>query len=214
MVHVILIFLLFALIHSITASKKFKLRCRDFFGATFMRAFYRALYTMVSCITAGVAFSFIRRVPDQQLWIAPAWLRWTMHLIQGAALAFGSLSFEYLDTGEFMGFRQVLRYFMRREEAGNIEGLTQKELVITGVYGIVRHPLYLAGIIIVTFNPHVTVNSLAVSVLADLYFLFGVSIEERRMLTIFGDQYREYQGRVPRLLPDFFRWKVRKHGIL
>jgi protein-S-isoprenylcysteine O-methyltransferase Ste14 len=155
----------------------------------------------VSFITGAIAIYLIWQVPDRALWEGPLWFRWILHLIQLAGLAFGALAFEYLDTGEFMGFKQVWRYLTRREVAGNIEGLTQKELVTTGVYGIVRHPMYLAGIIIFTFNPNITVNGITITVLADLYFLFGMFIEERRFLRIFGDQYREYMRRVPRLIP-------------
>lgn len=201
MIHVIIIFLLFAFIHSITVSKKMKKVCSDFFGETFMRVYYRSLYNAVSCITAGTAFYLIHQVPDRQLWTAPAWLLWIMHAIQLAGVAFGSLAFRHFDTGEFLGLRQITRYWKRGEVEGNIEGLTQNELVTTGAYGIVRHPLYLAGIIIFTFNPNVTRNSLTISVLADLYFLFGAFIEERRFIRIFGDRYLEYRKRVPRLIP-------------
>jgi protein-S-isoprenylcysteine O-methyltransferase Ste14 len=124
-----------------------------------------------------------------------------MHAIQIAGVVFGVQAFQYLDKWEFMGFRQVLRYLARNEVAGSPEGLTQKELVTTGVYGIVRHPLYVAGIIIFTFSPHITVNGLTITVLADLYFLFGMFIEERRFVRIFGEQYREYMKRVPRMVP-------------
>ena len=201
MMHVILIFLIFVLIHSVAISKRFKHGCRRLLGDTFMQVYYRALYNIISFGTAGIALYLIHRVPDQQLWFAPVWLQWPMHIIQLAGVVFGSLSFEHLDTGEVMGGKQVWRYLTRGERVGNIEGLTQKELVTTGVYGIVRHPMYLAGIIIFTFNPRVTVNSLVITVLADFYFLFGALIEERRFLAIFGDPYKEYMGRVPRLFP-------------
>ncbi|HUI44413.1 MAG TPA: isoprenylcysteine carboxylmethyltransferase family protein [Nitrospirota bacterium] len=206
MISIVLIFLTFAVIHSMTVTQKFKDACRNIFGDTFMRVFYRALYNTVSFITAFIAFFLIHRLPDQELWAAPLWLRWIMYGIQIAGLTFGSLAFEYLDTWEFMGFKQIWRYASRHEVGGNIEGQTQKELVTGGVYGIVRHPLYFAGLVIFTFNPHVTFNTLTVTVLADLYFLFGMFIEERRFLEIFGDQYREYMKRVPRFIP---RWKRR-----
>jgi protein-S-isoprenylcysteine O-methyltransferase Ste14 len=115
------------------------------------------------------------------------------------------MAFQHLDGLEFLGLRQVWRYLTRREIAGNIDGLTQKDLVTTGVYGIVRHPLYAAGMVFVTFNPHVTVNGLTFTVLADLYFLFGMLIEERRFLHIFGERYREYMKQVPRMVPRIFR---------
>ena len=197
MIHIILIFLIFVFVHSITVSRMFKQACSAFFGGTFMRIYYN----FVSLLTAGLAFYLIHELPDRQLWTAPAWLRWIMYAIQSAGIIFGLLAFRHLDTGEFLGIKQIVRYWKRGEVAGNVEGLTQNELVTTGVYGIVRHPMYLAGIVIFTFNPHLTRNSLTISCLADLYFLFGVLIEERRFIVIFGDRYREYRKRVPRLIP-------------
>ena len=204
MIHILLIFFAFAFIHSITVAQWFKELCTRSFGETFMRVWYRFLYTMVSGVTAAIAVYFIAQAPDRVLWIAPSWLRWLLHGIQIAGFVFGVQVFHYLDKWEFMGFRQVWRYLAKGEVAGNVEGLTDRELVTTGVYGIVRHPLYVAGIIIFTFSPNITVNGLAITVLADLYFIFGMFIEERRFLKIFGEQYREYMTKVPRMVPHIF----------
>ena len=202
MIKIIIIFLIFAFIHSITGARWFKHFCKKALGDTFMRIWYRLLYNVVSFITSAVAIYLIWQVPDRVLWEGPLWFRWTFHLIQLAGLAFGALAFEYLNMREFMGLRQVWRYLTRGEVGGDMEGLTDKELVTTGVYGIVRHPMYLAGIIIFTFNPNITAKSLLITVLADLYFLFGVLIEERRFLKIFGEEYRTYMKHVPRLIPS------------
>jgi hypothetical protein len=202
MIKIIIIFLIFAFIHSITVARWFKHFCKRVLGDTFVMVWYRFLYNSVSIITATIAIYLIWQVPDRVLWEGPVWFRWTLHLIQLAGLAFGTLAFEYLDMTEFMGFKQVWRYLTRGEVAGDMEGLTDKELVTTGVYGIVRHPMYLAGIIIFTFNPNITVNSLLITVLADLYFLLGAFIEERRFLKIFGEEYRMYMQHVPRLIPS------------
>ena len=204
MIPIILIFFVFALIHSITVASWFKDLCRRVFGETFMRVWYRFLFTSVSAITTFAAVYLIGRVPDRILWEGPLWFRLIMHAIQIAGIVFGMQVFRYLDKWEFLGFRQVGRYLSRKEVVGSLEGLTQKELVTTGVYGIVRHPLYVASIIIFTFSPNITVNGLTITVLADLYFLFGMFIEERRFLTIFGDQYREYMTKVPRMVPHIF----------
>jgi len=201
MISIIFIFLSFALIHSITVASWFKDLCRRMFGDTFMRVWYRFLYTCVSGITVVIAVHLINNVPDRVLWYGPLWFRLVMHAIQIAGGLFGLQAFKYMDKWEFLGFRQVWRYLTTKEVAGSLEGLTQKELVANGVYGVVRHPLYVAGIVIFTFSPHITVNGLTVTVLADLYFVFGMFIEERRFLKIFGEQYREYMKRVPRMLP-------------
>ena len=203
MFRITLIFLLFASLHSITVAGWFKERCAKTFGRTFMQVWYRFLYNSVSGITAAIAIFFIMQTPDTVLWTGPAWFRWSMHVIQFAGFIFGGLSFRYLDSREFMGFRQVWRYLRNGEVAGNFEGMSEKGLVTTGVYGIVRHPLYVAGIIIFTFSPDITVNGLTITVLADLYFLFGMLIEELRFLRIFGDEYAEYMKRVPRVIPRF-----------
>jgi len=200
-----LIFLAFAFIHSVTVSIWFKNLCNKILGSTFMGVWYRFLYTTVSIVTALVAIVLLSKVPDRVFWTAPWWLRAAMHGIQVAGLVFGARAFEYMDAREFMGIRQVWRYLMRGEISGNIEGVSEKGLVTTGVYGIVRHPLYAAGLVIFTISPVITVNGLTLTVMADLYFLFGVFIEERRFVRIFGDEYHRYQARVPALIPTVLR---------
>ncbi len=205
MLELFISFFAFALIHSVTVSHRFKNLCKRLFGATFMRVWYRFLYSVVSGATAAVALSFIVQVPDRVLWQPPVWLRLLLHGIQLAGALFGLRAFDYLDAWEFVGLRQVLRYLAKGEVAGNLEGLTDRELVTGGVYGVVRHPLYVAGIIVVTFSPRITVNGLLLTALADLYFLFGMFIEERRFLRIFGDHYRAYMRQVPRMFPRLHR---------
>lgn len=198
------IFAVFALIHSLTVSQRFKERCKRAFGETFMQTWYRFLYTVVSGATTSVAISLIRHIPDTIVWQGPLWFRWIMHGVQVGGLLFGARAFDHLDKWEFMGIRQVRRHLAGKKVSGNIEGLTSTVLVTDGVYGIVRHPLYVAGFFLFTFNPNITVNSITITVLADLYFLFGRFIEDRRFLRFYGDQYREYMKTVPRMIP---RWR-------
>ncbi len=202
MLSLFLIFLSFAFIHSITTATMFKRACEKLAGRIFMQAFYRSLYTVVSFATAAAAFLFISRLPDRELWTAPAWAAWLMQGIRGGAVVAALSAFKHLDGWEFLGIKQVWRYATRRETSGDIDGLTQQGLVTTGVYGFVRHPLYLAGIIFFTLDPRITMNGLAVTILADAYFLFGMLIEERRFLKIFGEEYALYMKRVPRMLPS------------
>lgn len=205
MLLIALIFLAFALIHSMTVTFLFKRFCERLLGPVFMRVWYRFLYNLVSVVTLAIALTLMRQVPDQHLWIAPQPLLWAMHAGQAAAALFGAMAFQYLDGLEFLGLRQVWRYLTKDASAGNNEGLTKNDLVAAGVYGIVRHPLYVAGMAFVTLNPRVTVNGLTFTVLADLYFLFGMFMEERRFVKIFGDQYREYMQKVPRMVPRLSR---------
>ncbi|MCX5717526.1 MAG: isoprenylcysteine carboxylmethyltransferase family protein [Nitrospirae bacterium] len=198
---VILIFLSFAFIHSLCVTSFIKSLVQRFFGETFVRVFYRFIYTCFSVITLLIAIYFINRIPDVYWFRGPAWFRWAMYAIQIAGLIFGILSFKIITSHEFVGITQVWRYITKKEMKGDAEGITQTRLVKTGVYGFVRHPLYLAGIIIFTFEPDITRNWLTVSILADTYFIFGAFMEEKRLITTFGDEYIEYMKQVPRFLP-------------
>ena len=107
-----------------------------------------------------------------------------------------------MDAAEFLGLRQVGRYLFRGEISGNAEGMSEKGLVTTGVYGIVRHPMYLAGIVIFTLEPTITRNGALITVLADLYFLIGCADRgpqvHRAVRAGIQSKYRE---QVPMLFP-------------
>ncbi|HBR21148.1 MAG TPA: hypothetical protein DD713_01045 [Nitrospiraceae bacterium] len=198
---VILIFLSFAFIHSLCVTSFIKSLMKRLLGETFVKVFYRFIYTCFSVITLFIAIYFINMIPDVYWFRGPAWFRWIMHAIQIAGLIFGSLSFKVITSHEFVGITQVWRYLTKKEIKGDDEGITQTRLVKTGVYGFVRHPLYLAGIIIFTFEPNITRNWFAVSILADIYFIFGAFMEEKRLIKTFGDEYIEYMKHVPMFLP-------------
>jgi len=76
------------------------------------------------------------------------------------------------------------------------------QLVDTGIYAVVRHPQYTGGIyaiFLTTFlvYPHWLFGVLGVIGIAVLYM--GCREEDQRMIEKFGDDYRAYMERVPRM---------------
>src|SRR5262249_45697953 len=69
------------------------------------------------------------------------------------------------------------------------------------LYRWVRHPLYLGVLIGLWVTPTMTSGHLLLAVTMTAYILVGVHHEERDLVRTFGDEYRRYQARVPRLLP-------------
>lgn len=193
--------LAFAFVHSLCVTSRVKSLIRRLLGDTFVRAFYRFFYTLFSALTTLAAAYLIIRMPDHYMFRGPAWFRWPMHAVQAGGLVMGLLSFNSVRPLEFVGVAQLWRYLRRREVTGDPEGITGRGLVKTGMYAVVRHPLYLAGIIIFTFEPNITRNWLTVTVLADFYFVYGALVEERRLIGRFGDGYRRYMAEVPRFIP-------------
>lgn len=75
-------------------------------------------------------------------------------------------------------------------------------LVDTGFYGIVRHPQYLGGILALfvttlLWYPHWIFAALGAAGTAAVYM--SCRVEDRLMIAKFGDAYREYMKKVPRL---------------
>ena len=76
-------------------------------------------------------------------------------------------------------------------------------LIESGVYGVVRHPMYLGAFVLffswIFFHPHwiVVLISSVNMVIVYLFILQG----ERRNIAKFGDAYRRYMEAVPRMNP-------------
>ena len=79
------------------------------------------------------------------------------------------------------------------------------ELVTSGPYAYVRHPIY-TGIMLAMIGSALTVGIqwLALFVLYFAYFLFSARTEERMMLAQFPDTYPAYRRRTRMLIPFVF----------
>ena len=79
------------------------------------------------------------------------------------------------------------------------------ELVTTGPYKRVRHPIY-SGIILAMIGTSVVVSwywLIAVALLG-AYFIYSATMEERYMAGLFPDTYPQYRESTNMLLPFVF----------
>ena len=95
----------------------------------------------------------------------------------------------------------------RRHLGGNWSGtVTVKhghELIRTGPYALVRHPIY-TGILVGFVGSAVSlgeVRGLVAIALVLVAFLLKIRLEERWMTESFGDAYRRYRAKVKGLIP-------------
>ncbi len=77
------------------------------------------------------------------------------------------------------------------------------DLVTDGVYGLVRHPIYLGDILwpiglSILFG---AVCSLTLTPIWILFYLYTIDREKEALIKIDGDRYLEYKRRVKKLIP-------------
>ena len=70
-----------------------------------------------------------------------------------------------------------------------------------GAYRFVRHPLYLAVIVLIWACPDMTADRLLFNVLWTAWIVVGTVLEEVDLIAELGDEYREYRRTVPMLIP-------------
>lgn len=117
----------------------------------------------------------------------PAWLRW-------AGLALGLLSLAlWVWTQQALGAQWSAQLQLRQDH----------QLITTGPYTHVRHPLYTAMVGWAVGLALVTANWIFVGLaaLSAAVFFVRVPREEQMMLERFGDDYRSYMQRTGRVLP-------------
>lgn len=214
-VEIVLLFSLFAFSHTLLASRKIK---KAIASGIFRRsenfqklsdekhgskiAFYRLFYNLSSLIIFIAFYSLAPRpnVIVYDLRFPFDIITFAFQILSLIGLAWAARSF---DLKEFLGIAQIMRY-MRGEY--NVDDLDENsKLKIDGAYKLVRHPLYLFFILFLGLRPTMNLFYLTTFICIVVYFYVGSIYEEQKLVERFGDEYREYQKRVPRLFP----WKLR-----
>lgn len=85
----------------------------------------------------------------------------------------------------------------------SVEVFPDHELITSGIYSVIRNPLYLLNLVemiafvFIKFN-YVSLIALIPGIIATLY---RIKEEEELLSTIFGEQFRTYRGRTRKLIP-------------
>jgi len=99
-----------------------------------------------------------------------------------------------IDHFELFGLSQTLSHATGRAQVPP----TFKERLF---YRWVRHPLMLGFLIAFWATPTMSQGHLLFAVMTTAYILIAIQIEERTLVQLHGDHYRDYQRRVTMLLP-------------
>jgi protein-S-isoprenylcysteine O-methyltransferase Ste14 len=98
---------------------------------------------------------------------------------------------------ELFGLTQVVSHF-----AGRV--VEPMKFKTPGLYRLIRHPIYLGFIIAFWCAPMMTLGHLLFAAVTTAYIFVGIYLEERDLVSLFGDQYRRYRDKVAMLVPGIF----------
>lgn len=179
---------LWAAVHSWLASPRMKDFAARVLGERMVRG-YRLAYNAFAFISFLPVIFLMRLFPDRPLYaIPPPWMYAFLAGQAGAALCL-AIALLQTDTLHFVGVRQL-------------SGRPQPtDLNTRGFYSLVRHPLYLFGLLFLWLTPAMSANLLTVFVLLSIYLFVGASFEEQRLLSEFGTKYEAYRRRTPMIVP-------------
>ena len=208
----LLSFALFGLLHSVGAQEPFKNALARWTGPFFVEHFWRILYCGLSYVALyyGVALlHWARNIEnDISLIVYPDWLWQIVTVLHLGSIALLYAAFLQSDYLEFLGLRQawrgVLALLGRPAGVPPLALFGTHRLVVDGVYGWVRHPMLAAGLLfLLTSGP--SLNNLIYTAMYATYMVIGGYYEERRLIRVFGEEYRRYQSRVGAYFPRLKR---------
>lgn len=183
------LFSVFALHHSLFARTPLKAAVRRAIPP-FLE---RSLYTWA----ASVLFLFLcwswQPVPGELYRLHEPW-RGVAYAVQAAGILLVFFGSRALDVLDLAGLRPVMR--ARTEHV---------PLSTTGVYGLVRHPLYLGWALLVLGVPDMTATRAVFAIVSTAYVAVAIPWEERGLIDTFGPAYEAYRRKVRwRMMPGVY----------
>lgn len=191
-------FILFAVLHSLLASRSFKKRVISAFPP--MRFYYRFLYNLIALLSFSVVW-FAIPVNTSAIYSVENPFSYLMHLIQIGALFGLYYSVKVAGTGNFTGLNQLRHASHDRHPPYDLDEPKDEGFVVQGPFRYVRHPLYVFSMIVLIFHPYMTIKWLLLTILAGAYFIIGSKFEEQRLIDRFGEKYNDYKKDVPAFIP-------------
>jgi protein-S-isoprenylcysteine O-methyltransferase Ste14 len=156
--------------------------------------FYRLLYNAFALVTLVpvVWYTYSLKAEPLFSWNG-SWRVGQVLLLAASLLLFGEGARNY-DGAAFLGLRQL----NKRDEC---TGLTETcALETRGILGVVRHPWYAGGMMIIWARP-LDLSAVVTNVILTGYFIVGAFLEEHRLSTEFPETYKEYRRKVSMFFP-------------
>jgi methanethiol S-methyltransferase len=186
----LLLMALFAVQHSVMARQRFKAWWTQFIP----KPVERSTYVLLASLSLLLLFWQWRPMPAVIWDVANPDLAVTLVTLSLAGWVLVFTSTYMINHFELFGLHQVTNNLVGKEAA-------PARFKSPLLYKFVRHPIYLGFIIAFWAAPVMTAGHLLFAAVTTLYILLGITLEERDLVDLFGDEYRQYKKRVSMLIP-------------
>ena len=166
--------------------------------AKFIRAEYHgALFTIASGFVLLILVVFWQK-SAYVLATPQSIIRWLMRAVFFVSILGFYLCFWALGSFDAFGLSPILN---------NLRGKDPPPMpfVVRGPYRWVRHPFYFFSLLLIWSCPDLSLDRLLHNILWSTWIIVGSVLEERDLVADFGEPYRDYQRKVPMLIPWRFR---------
>lgn len=155
--------------------------------------YHGLLYATASGITLLLVLTCWQPLPVLVAVSPVKWLPYLTFFLSAAGLVWGAKSLKSFDA---VGKKKLMAH-LRGIKPPHVR------IAIRGPYRYVRHPFYFLIIVMIWSCPAISVDRLLFNCLWTLWIIIGTVLEDRDLALEFGREYREYQRKVPMLVP----WK-------